>query len=552
MLKIKFTSSLEKVFKDESFESVSEIFYLSALKNERISFQIAAEIVDTEMFSEQYSVEISGELARFATVREVISVPVTLATFPCGFSDDNNIRTTPGLYPDLLMPLRYDNTLRVNKDFVSSLWIELDLRNENEVISGTFPLTVKLSNEKESAEVTLTIEIIDALLPEEDITFTEWFYTDCLANYYNVEAFSEKHWEIIENFAKTAVKNGINLLLTPTFTPPLDTAVGGERLTTQLVGVEKSDEVYRFNFDLLDRWIDMCDRIGVKYFEIAHFFTQWGAKHAPKVMATVNGEYKKIFGWETDATDPEYTYFLRSFIKAFLEHMKARGDDKRCFFHVSDEPKSEQLESYKAAKDTIKDLLVGYPIMDALSNYEFYRDGIVELPIPTNNHITPFLENNVQNLWTYYCCGQWDKVSNRFIAMPSARNRSIGMQMYKHSIVGFLHWGYNFYNTQYSYSPIDPYRDTSGDGWVPAGDCFSVYPAPDGTAYETMRIIVFYEALQDIKAMKLAEKLCGKETVVETIEKVFGRAIAFDECARVPDEILRVRESVNNLIKANI
>lgn len=552
MLRIKLTSSLEKCFKDGSFGKITEITHISALKNERVSFQIAAEIIDTDMFSEQYSVEISGELAKYANVREVISVPVTLATFPCGFSDDNIIRSTPGLYPDLLMPLRYDNTLRVNKDFISSLWIELDLRDKNNVTAGKFPLTVKLSNEKESAEVTLSLEIIDTLLPEEDITFTEWFYTDCLANYYNVEVFSEKHWEIIENFARTAVKNGINLLLTPTFTPPLDTAVGGERLTTQLIGVEKKDNDYIFNFDLLDRWIEMCDRVGVKYFEIAHFFTQWGAKHAPKIMATVGGEYKKLFGWETEATSPEYTHFLRSFIKNFLDHMKIRGDDERCYFHISDEPNAEQLESYKAAKDTIKDLLEGYPIMDALSNYEFYSEGVVDLPIPANNHIKPFLENKVENLWTYYCCGQWDRVSNRFIAMPSARNRSIGMQMYKHSIVGFLHWGYNFYNTQFSYAPIDPYRDTSGDGWVPAGDCFSVYPSPDGTAYETMRIIVFYEALQDIKAMKLAEKLCGKETVVETIEKVFGRAIAFDECARVPDEILRVREAVNNLIKANI
>lgn len=552
MLKIKLTSSLEKVFKDSRFDEISEISTLSALKNERISFQIAAEIVDTEMFSEQYFVKLSGELAKYATVREVISVPVTLPTFPCGFSDDNYLRKKPGLYPDLLMPLRYTDSLRVNKDFVSSLWVEIDLRDKGKIIAAEKPLTITFSNEKESAEVVLNIEILDAELPSEDITFTEWFYTDCLANFYNVEVFSEKHWEIIENFARTAVNNGINLLLTPTFTPPLDTAVGGERLTTQLVGVTFDGEKYEFDFTLLDRWIEMCDRVGVKYFEIAHFFTQWGAVHAPKVMATVNGEYKRIFGWETDAVSAEYTFFLRSFIKAFLEHMKARGDDKRCYFHISDEPNLEQLESYKAAKDSIKDLLCGYPIMDALSNYDFYSKGIVDLPIPANNHIAQFLENKVEGLWTYYCCGQWNKVSNRFIDMPSARNRSIGMQMYKHSIVGFLHWGYNFYNTQYSYSPIDPYRDTSGDGWVPAGDCFCVYPAPDGTAYETMRIIVFYDALQDVKAMKLAERLCGRDAVISAIEDAFGREITFDECARTPDEILRVRMAVNNLIKKNL
>ena len=147
MLNLKLTSSLEKIFKDDSFGKITEISHLSALKNERISFQIASEIVETESFSEQYKIEISGELARHATVREVISVPVTLATFPCGFADDNNLRTTPGLYPDLLMPLRYNNTLRVNKDFISSLWIEIDLRNKEDIVPGTFPVNVKLSNE---------------------------------------------------------------------------------------------------------------------------------------------------------------------------------------------------------------------------------------------------------------------------------------------------------------------------------------------------------------------------------------------------------------------
>jgi len=45
----------------------------------------------------------------------------------------------------------------------------------------------------------------------------------------------------------------------------------------------------------------MCKEHGIQCFEIAHLFTQWGAKHAPKIMATVDGEYRKIFGWETDS-----------------------------------------------------------------------------------------------------------------------------------------------------------------------------------------------------------------------------------------------------------
>ena len=551
MLYSKIVSSLENCFIDQNLENFKTLEYISALKNERISFQVLVTFDKIEELSRYVTVEIEGELAKYTSVREVVSVPVAQPTFP-GLMDDNYLRTTPGLYPDLLLPLRYDR-LRISPVATSTLWIEIDLSKAQDIRASKKEIKVNLTDSAgETSSNTLDIEIIDAILPEQTLKFTEWFYTDCLANYYKCETFSEEHWRLIENFASTAAKNGINMLLTPTFTPPLDTGVGVERLTTQLVGVTVDGEDYSFDFTLLDRWIDMCDRVGIKHLEISHFFTQWGAMHAPKVVAYVDGKQKKIFGWETDATSEEYTHFLRSFIKAFLEHMKARGDDKRCYFHISDEPSAEQLESYKAAKNSISDLLEGYPIMDALSNYEFFEQGIVSLPIPATNHISPFIENKVKDLWTYYCCGQWNEVSNRFIAMPSARNRSIGMQMYKYDIVGFLHWGYNFYNTQHSYNAIDPYRDTSGDGWVPAGDTFSVYPAPNGEAYESLRIIVFNEALQDMRAMQLAESLCGKEKVIKAIEYAFGKTVTFNTCARHSFEILQVREAINKLIKENL
>ena len=338
------------------------------------------------------------------------------------------------------------------------------------------------------------------------------------------------------------------MLLTPVHTPPLDTAVGGERTTTQLVDVTLDDGEYSFNFDKLDRWIEMCNRVGIRYFEVAHLFTQWGAGHAPKIMATVNGEYKRIFGWETDATSEEYIRYLRAFLTAFLAHMRARGDDKRCYFHISDEPNKLHIDRYRAVKESVADILEGYPIMDALSNFEFYQDGLVELPIPASDHIEPFIEAGVKGLWTYYCCSQAVGVSNRFIAMPLWRTRSIGLQLYRYNIVGFLHWGYNFYNNMHSRDAINPYLDTCAGYAFPAGDAFSVYPAHDGSALESVRILSFYEALQDVRALRLAETLCGRERVIEEIERIFGEEIRFDKCAKSAKPLLEIREKINEMI----
>ena len=139
---------------------------------------------------------------------------------------------------------------------------------------------------------------------------------------------SEKHWRMCEEYIRTAVRNGVNMILTPVFTPELDTYVGGERLTTQLVDITvEADGSYGFGFDKLGRWIDMCLGCGVEYFEIPHFFTQWGATAAPKFVARVGGRTKRIFGWETDSMGPEYGAFLAAFIPALVSYFKEKGVD---------------------------------------------------------------------------------------------------------------------------------------------------------------------------------------------------------------------------------
>ena len=554
MIKTKIISSLEKVFIDESIDSYSPLKNLSALRGERVNFQIAytysTKGSPLPYLAPRLTPTLSGELAKYASIRQIMYVPVNFTEHMVGF-DDNYLRTAPGLYPDVLRPLYYGGSMTFAKDGLNAVWVEINLPKD--MAAGKYDFTISFDGkEYGQSESSVEVEVIDAVLPDEDIYFTQWFHADCLANYYNVEVWTDRHFEIVENFVKTARRNGINMILTPIFTPPLDTAVGGERRTTQLVGIEVKDGKYSFDFSLLDRWIEMLNRCGVEYIEISHLFTQWGAKHAPKIMATVDGEYKKIFGWETDAHGDEYASFLHTFLPALIAHMKERGDDKRCFFHVSDEPHKGDEENYSASKSIVADLLKDYTIMDALSTIDFYDMGIVEHPIPANNRIEPFLNANIPGLWTYYCVSQPIKVSNRFHTMPAWRNRSIGMQIYKHNIAGFLQWGYNFYNNQHSGDPINPFYEQSADYAFQGGDAFSVYPAMDGTALESPRLAVFYEALQDIKAMKLAESLTSHEAVVEAMENAFGRSIRFDECAISSSEMLRVRETVNSIIKNSL
>lgn len=551
-LLMKTLSSLEKVFLDEEPMRVSSAH--SALLNESSAFQIAYTVIPEEGDEGKYAgsvaleMEIESPISEYIRARRIDHVPVRTSRF--SRSDEDYLREGPGLFPDVLRDIPQHGLRACMKQW-DSLWV--DIEPEGKAAPGAYPVKIRMVLPQEGeepaivAQVEYTVTLINASLPEQELYHTKWFHSDCLAVYYNVPVFSEEYWQIVENFMAAAVKRSINMILTPIHTPPLDTRVGGERPTVQLVDVFCNNGKWSFGFEKLDRWVEMAKRVGVKYYEIAHLFTQWGAKYAPKIMATVDGEYKRVFGWETDGVGEEYTAFLREYVPAVCQRMKELGVYENCLFHVSDEPSIDHLEGYLKAKNVLKPLVGDCPIIDALSNYAFYSSGAVERPIPAVNHIEPFLENNTPHLWSYYCISQNDKVGNVFIGMPSYRNRIYAEQLYKYNIEGILQWGYNFYYSRGSDYPINPFMDTDWDGHSLAGDTFQVYPGPKGEPWESMRMMVSAHAIQDLRAFRLLESLAGRDLVLQLIDGDLPEEekITFGAYPRRAEYILDLREKVN-------
>lgn len=542
----KIISSLEKCFLDETVEQKAELGEISMLKNERYSFQVCYAAKEETDAKDIRLFHVESELAEFISVSQVLSIPSAMPVFRKRH-DANYLRTEPGLYPDLLRPMEKNRRLPVNNN-LNALWLEI--APDHRVAAGTYPIKCIFTDTdgKTVLELSTQIKIIDAVLPDQQLIYTQWFYTDCLMNYYGTKAFSERHWRIIENFMVNAKKYGMNMILTPILTPSLDTYVGGERPTTQLVDITVENGVYHFDFSKLGRWVDLCDKVGIRYLEICHFFSQWGAEACPKVVAKVDGRRKKIFGWHTASHSTEYAHFLRQLIPQMLAYLKSKnGADRRCYFHVSDEPGKEHLEQYRKVSNLLKPLIKGYPLMDALSDYSFYETGATDHPVVASNHIEPFLEKKVPGLWTYYCLSQHTNVSNRFFAMPSQRNRIIGTQLYKFEIAGFLHWGYNFYNNQYSYNSIDPFLVSDGECFAPSGDTYSVYPGENGQPWPSIRQVVFHEALQDLRALQLCQQLYGREYTMQLLEEGID-PITFKQYPHDPSYLLELRRRVNDAI----
>lgn len=543
---LKWVSALEKVFPDAEPAGYPDCA-LTGFQNEVLSLQAAWRMTEAAGEDDpRLRVRIVLACDVPVRLRRVTNVPVRFPCFPV--HDGGYLRTTPGLYPDLLEDVTGTTHLRAYQDVWSAVWIDIEPTEETK--PGSYTLSCRMEDfaGKLVAEQTFGFEILAGVLPPQEIIQARWLHTDCLAEYYHVAVFSDEHFAILERFIGNAVRRGINMILVPAHTPPLDTAVGGERLTTQLVMVTVRHGEYAFDFTLLDRFVAICQRAGVKYYEIAHLFTQWGAYHAPKIVATIDGKAQRLFGWDTNATGNAYKTFLDAYLPALTRRLQELGIAAYTYFHISDEPSRAHIDQYLQVKAMVSPHLTGFKVIDALSDIAFYESGAVPLPIPASNHIAPFLEADIKERWVYYCVGQHWQVSNTFIAMPAARTRIIGAQMYRYGITGFLQWAYNFYNSQYSESAVNPFLITDADGFAPAGDAFQVYPGEGGIPQDSLRLMLFHHALQDNRALRWAETLAGRERTLSVLAQGLDTPLTFTEYPMDPTYMLCMRERINRLI----
>lgn len=543
-IKVLSLSGFEKVFYDGP-TSEDELLSGSALVKEKYSFQIAFQ--GAEKFSINVRTALQSQLNCFVVKQLPSKLPMREG------HDEDILRGVPGFYPDLLEPAIPTNIeLKGTDRQWHSLWIEFDAMDIKQAGIHNIEIEILakdvLSDEiKQTVSKNFQLTILPVELSPQKLIHTEWFYSDSLINYYNISVFSEEYWFYVEQFMKMAVEHGQNMILTPVFTPSLDTQVGSERPTVQLVGVEKVRDKYYFNFDKLTQWSELCRKVGFEFLEISHLYTQWGAKFSPKIIVKENGHETQLFGWHTEATSKAYQSFLKEFIPALITWIKENGWEESVYFHTSDEPKMDDLASYKEASVFLKKLVEGYPVIDALSNYDFYQEKLIDIPVPSNDCMADFLENKVSPLWTYYCALQNKKVANRFFDMPSYRNRIIAYQLYKYDIQGFLHWGYNFYFTELAVESVNPFEITDAGGAFPSGDAFLVYPGPEGPL-PSIRLKVLAMALQDLRALQMLENKIGREEVLKLIDKNTDK-LTFEDYPREANWQIRKREEINSLLK---
>ena len=523
--------SLKKFFPDDVPQEKTKRGI--AFENERHHFQLYC-YSDKILF--HCSLKVKGDIEKCVTVRKVDVVPVYLANYDV--RDDYVLSTKTGLYPDVLSPIE-NGKITVVAEKTTMFWVTV----EGDLPVGEHTLQFELFDENGVcfAETSYQLNVMPKRLPKADIFVSTWIHYDCLCAKSRVKFCSKEFYKVLDNTLDVYVKSGNNAIYVPIFTEAEVRNKKTQRPILQLIDIAFENGAYCFDFTRFDEFIKFCDTRGVEYFEFSHLFTQEGAKYPPEILIKKGKRTVKGFGFLNEDAEKKYLDFLEEFLTAFVKHLKALGIGKRCYFHLSDEPRKEDLEQYKRLYLFVKKILGEYKIIDALSDYEFVEEGCIDVPFVKNMYAGDFIGKNAP-FGVYYCCGQnRNYVSNRYLSMPSLRNRILGYQLYLNRAYGFLHWGFNYYYTERSEREVDPYRETDAGCAYPSGDAFIVYPVKDGYL-NSLRGEVFGDAIQDYRSLLLLEEKIGRDAVV-AILKEYGLS-GYTDYPRDDLKFLQIRERI--------
>lgn len=532
---LKTVSSAFRLFPDSGSDEIAgaELERATMLCNDTFSFQILFRSPTAAHWTPM-SVAVRCDGLPMAAYRvDYVNVTETANSY----TQAGYVRSTPGLFPSPLHPRRTENRLAgTGTDLVyevgerthlasngsySALWVTVN-PDGLELEPGEKRIEIALTELEKGTRLetaSFALEVIQARLCEQNLCYTNWFHVDCLCDYYHVKPYSRNFYRYFKTFLTNMVRHRQNVILLPALTPALDTVVGGRRRNVQLVDVEVTENGYCFGFARLKEFVRVCRQAGIRYLEHPPLFSQWGAKHAVTVY-DVRGN--KLFGWDTDATDPAYTRFLHAYLGALLALEPELGCE--LIFHISDEPSQSGLEDYCKAATSVRSILSGHAVIDALSHVDFYKQGAVSTPVAFIAAAEEFY-GVCDDFWLYYTGGLNRKeITSRLISVDSARTRVLGLQLWYYGAKGFLHWGYNYCYDYMSTGIFDPISNPCGYKNYP-GACFLAYYTPEG-AIPSIAEKLMGEAMDDVRALQTLERRVGRKAVLDLCQKVLGKPVS--------------------------
>ena len=508
-IKFWLETSLRRVFPNSPAGSAGPL-ELHAGLNERISFQACFRNGKTSSIRVRASVEGADDWK--PVVRRVGFVPLQQLNTDVPQDELDGIGFVPGLVPDPLYP---EATAHVGPQANGVFWISLT--TPADARPGTRGIIVRLTMEDEfsfpgwkgikpwSVELSAEVHVHPLLIQaRKDFPVTHWLNVESIWDYYKIEPFGERFWELAEAYVADLTAHGVNVIYSPIFNNRHEIMPR----PAQLLRVRRiGRDAYEFDFSDIRRWIRMAIRNGADWVEWTHFFTPapTSGRYPQRIFERWDKTGDMLWEPETSATSDTYRKFLEQFLPQFRQVLEEEKVLDRSLFHCADEPDGDaQMADYRKARGLLRELAPWMKVMDAMSDPRFATERLTDMPVPSIVTAPLFTKAGCP-AWTYFCCGPRGRFLQRLHDTPLPKLRMAGWLFHRLGARGFLHWGHNYWYVFCTGTMGDPFNDPANGAWpgLPYGDPFVVYPGANGPI-SSIRWEVFSESLQDYALLQSA------------------------------------------------
>ena len=417
-------------------------------------------------------------------------------------------------------------TLDIKANTTQPVWISVNVPREN-LIKGMYQGTVTVKEDgKVLAQLPLTVTVKNRVLPAP----SEWaFHLDlwqnpyAVARYYNVDPFSQEHFDLMRPIMKRYADAGGKVITASIMHKPWNGQTF-DPFESMVTWMKKADGTWWFDYTVFDKWVEFMMSLGIKKEINCYSMVPWRLSF--QYFDQASNQFKYFTG---KPGEPAYEEFWMRMLKSFAQHLKEKG-----WFEITHIAMDERgLKDMLATIEVVRKADPDFKLSLAGSHHK-------ELLEPLNDYCVTMAETfspeeiavrRAKGMTTTYytCCAE--ARPNTFTFSPPAEAEYLGWFASKAGVDGYLRWALNSWVEK-------PLHDSRFTNWA-AGDTYILYPDAR-TSIRFERLIEGIQAYEKIRILRTETDKKGRS-------KNYGKQL--DKILEAFDPLTLTETSATDVVK---
>lgn len=457
-----------------------------------------------------YELELNGKNVE-AEFFQLHYVKGDISAGNCGNTKKNGTFETK-LFPDRAESLSGNEFTVDEKKSFGLLNIEIP----EKLKPGLYPFGVSFSQGIEKFTLKGTIQVINGKLPDFealDYAMDIWQFPLSISTYYELEPYSEAHWQQIELMFRQLNEIHQSTVTTSVFYDLYNTSI--KPLDQMMIQVRKlEDGSFRYDYSVFEKYVETAFKNGISDEIAVHNLYPWNLTYFYFDEAS-----NKIKTFKSEPNTEEYKQFWTPFLLDFASFLRDKGWFEKTVFWVDERDISKTAELIKYVQSIVPSYKFGYSgrFSPGLSKLVF------DYSLASNIVLEPdkLAERKASDFKTTFYTSCYEVQPNMLMASNYMDIYFLVLLSKARGYDGFLRWAFNLWSSTIMNSAI--FSD------LPSGDSHFVYPQ----GQVSLRYLILKDAIEEVQKVDSKKNLPKTNEMLQAYTRYFLLNIEKDRVSMV-------------------